>query len=38
MVNFVVLVPIGENLVPLLGRVRDVADTKSITLSSQIDL
>lgn len=38
MVNFVVLVPIGENLVPLLGRVRDVADTKSITLSSQINL
>lgn len=37
-VNFVMLVHAGADLVPLLLHVREVAPTKSITLSSQIEL
>ncbi len=37
-VNFVVLVHYGFDLVPLLLRLRDLASTKSLTLSSQIEL
>lgn len=37
-INFVVLVPISHNPLPAIHRLREVAPTKSITLSSQLDI
>lgn len=37
-VNFVVLIPTKSNLLPVITEMREIAPTRSITLSSQVDI